>query len=100
MQEHIAHFVGHKADFIVMMVFGAVAHTAWQIKKAKLNKAVFTLIDGIISMIIAMFSGILFGLSAAASGQGELTVMVSVSVGSWLGITGLNYFANRFMQGK
>jgi len=99
-EHQITHIVTHRIDFIIMILFGAVAHTAWQLKKAKLNKTVFTLLDGIISMIIAMFSGTLSGIATAAAGQSELYAMVAASIGAWLGVTGLNYFADRFTTGQ
>lgn len=100
MPENFNHVFGHRLDYLIMIVFGSVAHTAWQIQKSRLNKTLFTFVDGVISLIIAMFSGTMFGMVTLAAGQGELAVIISVSIGSWLGITGLNFLASRFMRGQ
>lgn len=78
-----------------IVVFGAIVHATAQLKMAREKKEIFTIADFLILWIIALFSGVMFGLLANWFFEGELTpILLFAGTGSFLGLVGINKLAN------
>ena len=83
---------------IGVTIFGAIVHATSQLKIKRDKKQEFTFIDFIILTIIAMFSGMVFGLLATLVWSNVTIIILSTAIGSFLGMAGLNKVTNIVLE--
>ncbi len=74
--------------------FGAIVHATAQLKISRENKTEFSAVDFFILVIIASFSGAIFGLLASAVFQSLVWITLFSGMGAFLGIAWLNKLGN------
>jgi len=82
------------SSLISLIVFGSTTHATVQLKNARDKGSKFSIYDFGIAMFIAGFSGTVFGLVGTALGLEGVSLYICVSVGSFLGLTGINKLAD------
>ena len=92
----VVHFSSLIAAAIV--VFGATAHTAAQAQRARDAKKGYSWIDIFTSMIIAAFSGMMFGLVSAYLFTEPVAIYMSSGAGAFLGLQGVNALTNTVLD--
>lgn len=87
---NIQHLIGHYSSLIALIGFGSLVHAIVQFNNAKLNGKEFRRVDFIISIILAIFSGIMFSLSAAYFTESQLAIWWLGAMGAFGGLRFLN----------
>lgn len=82
---------------VFLIIFGAIAHSVHQWKKARDEGVKFDVLDFIILLIIALFSGTVFAMVGIQTGAAGLQVGILGAIGSFLGIMGLNAISDKFL---
>lgn len=83
---------------LLMVIFGALAHSTAQLKLARDKNEKFTVSDFIILFVIASFSGTVMGLFAPLVFDSPQLQVVAGAIGAFLGMAGVNRFANFFLD--
>lgn len=83
---------------IAAAVFGAIVHATAQLKVHRDQKLEFSREDFLILMVIALFSGMVFGLSALLFTENTVLIILATAIGAFLGLAGLNRIANMFLE--
>ena len=81
-----------------MIVFGAIVHATAQLKLHRDKKEEFTKVDFLILFVIAVFSGIIWGLIAKTITDSSTIISLISSVSAFLGLAGLNKIASIAMS--
>jgi len=100
MPDQLKHFIGHNADIIILIWLGASARAGTNYLSAKKRRLSYRIADYVVTLIIGAFTAIIFGLLSYSAGQSEVTIGISIGLGSWLGIEGLNTIARTILKGK
>ena len=82
----------------VTTIFGAIVHATSQLKIKRDQKQEFTFADFVILTVIAMFSGMVFGLLATLIWSNITIIILSTAIGAFLGMAGLNKVANIVLE--
>ena len=98
MQEDLPHFIGHNYDLIILMWLGASAKAGSNYLSAKKRRVSYRIADYIVTLVIGAFTAALFGMISYGAGQSEIAVGISVGLGSWLGVEGLNTIASKVIN--
>ncbi len=96
--ERISEVLNEYSVIIVFIVFGAIANAMMEIKKAREEDEKFNWVDWLVSFSIAMFSGLVFTLSAGGLGATGMSLGLAGSVGAFLGVKGLNKVADNVLN--
>ena len=73
-----------------IIIFGAIVHATAQFKVARENDVKHSLLDYIINLVIAAFSGMMFGLLGSLHFDNLVVLLLASGAGAFLGIRGLN----------
>lgn len=81
-----------------IVLFGAIVHATAQLKISREKQLTFDLLDFSILVIIAGFSGLIFGMIATALFENQMRVNIASGIGAFIGLSGLNKVANIFLE--
>ena len=81
-----------------LVIFGAIVHATAQLKIHREKKEEFTKVDFFILFVIAVFSGIIWGLIAKTITDSGTIISLISSVSAFLGLAGLNKIASIAMS--
>ena len=96
-----ARLVANYTDVMVaaaVVLFGASAHTAAQIKSARENGRRFGVIDTLIALIISAFAGMMFGFVAVYLFEDQNIINACSGAGALLGLQGVNALSNSLLD--
>ncbi len=96
--QSIADMFNEYSIVIFFIVLGAIANAMMEVKKARKEREHFNWIDFSASFFIAVFSGMVFSLGAGAMGGSGMSLGLAGSIGAFLGVKGLNRFADHFLE--
>lgn len=91
----LVHFHTMISDWDVLkqaaiILLGALAHAGMQYQKAKKNNVPFKILDGLIYIFVACFTGYIFGTIGGFLFTDQGVVGAMGGVGAWLGFEGMN----------
>lgn len=96
--ERISEVLNEYSVIIVFVVLGAIANAMMEIKTARDEGERFNWIDFGVSFFIAIFSGMVFTLSAGGLGATGMSLGLAGSIGAFLGVKGLNKVADNVLD--
>jgi len=83
----------------MVVVFGAVVHATAKLKIARDNRDDrFNHVDFIVLFIVASFAGMVFSFLARFYFENEYIINFCASIGSFLGIAGVNAVGQAFLE--
>lgn len=100
MPDQINHFIGPNADILILIWLGASARAGTNYLSSKKRRLSYRIADYVITLVIGAFTAIIFGMLSYSAGQSEIAVGISIGLGSWLGIEGLNTIAKTILRSK
>ena len=96
--ERISEVLNDYSVIIVFVIFGAIANAMMELKIARDEGEKFNWIDFSVSFFIAIFSGMVFTLSAGGLGATGMSLGLAGSIGAFLGVKGLNKVADNVLD--
>ena len=79
---------------VLLVFFGAAVHATNHLRIARVEHKPFTMVDWMILIPTSAFSGLVFGLLARLMSDNDIHLMLACSIGSFLGLAGLNKIAD------
>ena len=83
---------------IALIIAGAVAHVLVTIQQAREQDERLAWIDLGVRFGISMFSGLIFVMAAQTVGAEGIQLGLAGSIGAFLGLNGLNWLTDRFLE--